>query len=107
MPFLSNVAVLRLALRPGSGNVLTSRLAGSTRTIAFSPPSVTHGAPSGPTITPCGAEPPPSLTCLVRPVDGSSQPSSPDRWPVYQTPPSAAGATSCGPEPGGTGYSWS
>ena len=33
------------------------------------------------------------------------QPSSPEPCAVYQTPPSRAGATSCGREPAGTGYS--
>jgi hypothetical protein len=33
----------------------------STRTIAFCPPSVTQAARSGPTITPCGAEPGPRV----------------------------------------------
>src|SRR5206468_8044421 len=72
---------------------------GSTRTIAFSPPSVIHGAPSGPTITPCGADPVPSFVAFVAPVFGSSQPNSPESCAVYQTPPSRAGATSCGPWP--------
>ena len=38
----------------------------------------------------------------VLPVAGSSQPSSPDPCAVYQTPPSRAGATSCGRLPAGT-----
>src|SRR5438128_809454 len=50
---------------------------GSTRTMAFSPPSVTHGAPSGPTITPRGAERSPNSTYLVFPVTGSRCPSAP------------------------------
>ena len=60
-PSPSNAAVLRFASGwvPGSSNTSTSSVAGSTRTIAFRPPSVIHGAPSGPTITPCGAEPAP------------------------------------------------
>src|SRR5918996_839040 len=71
--------------------------------MALRPPSVIHGASSGPTITPCGAEPAPSGTSSVSPVAGSSQPSRPVAWAVYQTPPSAAGATSCGCVPAGTG----
>ena len=71
--------------------------------MAFSPPSVIHGAPSGPTMTPCGAEPGPSGISRTSPLSGFSQPSSPLACAVYQTPPSAAGATSCGPEPAGTG----
>ena len=78
---------------------------GSTRTIAFSPPSVTHAAPSGPTITPCGAEPSPSGISVVCPVFGSSRPSLPVCWAVYQTVPSGATATSCGCVPAGTEYS--
>ena len=59
MPWRSKVAVFRLASGDdaGSGKRRTRRVFGSTRTIAFSPPSVIHGAPSGPTMTPCGAEP--------------------------------------------------
>jgi hypothetical protein len=55
-------------------------------------------------MTPCGAEPSPTAMCLVSPVFGSSQPSSPDPCAVYQTPPSRAGATSWGQLPTGTGY---
>src|SRR4051794_12507097 len=73
--------------------------------MAFSPPSVTQAAPSGPRITPCGAEPLPSGIWRTAPVAGSSLPSVPLRCPVYQTVPSGAGATSCGPEPAGTAYS--
>ena len=52
------------------------RSRGSTRTIAFRPPSVIHGAPSGPTITPCGAEPAPrAMRRGPRRSVGSSQPS--------------------------------
>src|SRR5215510_13466249 len=107
IPRRSNVAVFRFAqpLDSGSGKRSTSSVAGSTRTMAFSPPSVTHAAPSGPTITPCGAEPSPSGTCVVLPVAGSSRPSSPVNCAVYQTEPSGAGATSCGCDPAGTGYS--
>ncbi len=43
--------------------------------------------------------------CSVFPVFASSQPSSPEPCAVYQTPPSLAGATSCGLFPAGTGYS--
>src|SRR5688572_12744019 len=70
--------------------------------MALRPPSVTQAAPSGPTITPCGAEPAPRATRFTSLVAGLSQPSSPVRWPVYQTPPSRAGATSCGADPAGT-----
>src|SRR5918996_2528544 len=105
IPRRSKAAVLRLApARPvGNGNRLTSLVDPSTRTMALSPESVTHAAPSGPTITPCGAEPAPSGTSVVRPVAGSSRPSFPERWAVYQTVPSGAGATSCGADPAGTG----
>src|SRR5215204_4909086 len=108
-PSPSKVAVLRFASGcvPGSSNTSTSSVVGSTRTIAFSPPSVIHGAPSGPTITPCGAEPDPRSISRTSPVAGSRWPSTPLRWPVYQTPPSAAGATSCGWLPAATGYSTS
>ncbi len=103
-PSPSNAAVFRLAFGAdaGSGKALTASVAGSTRRIALRPPSVIQGAPSGPTITPCGAEPGPRGISRTAPVRGSSQPSSPLRWAVYQTPPSAAGATSCGWEPAGT-----
>ncbi len=104
MPFLSKAAVLRFvyAVPAGSGNFFTAFVAGSTRTMAFWPPSVTQAAPSGPTITPCGAEPMPSAMCSVLPVFGSRRPSSPLRCAVYQTVPSGAGATSWGCEPFGT-----
>ena len=97
-PLPSNAGVLRLAPARslGSGQVLTSLLAGSTRTMALSPLSVTQAAPSGPTMTPCGAEPCPSGTRSTSPVLGSSRPSTPARWPVYHTVPSGAGATSWG-----------
>ena len=42
---------------------------------------------------------------VVFPVSGSSRPSAPVSCAVYQTVPSAAGATSCGCEPAGTGNS--
>jgi len=70
--------------------------------MAFKPPSVTQGAPSGPTMTPCGAEPLPSAMVWVLPVLGSNSPNSPDPCAVYQTDPFCAGATSCGAEPDGT-----
>ena len=78
-PRLPNVAVLRFAYPAvaGNGKRRTFRVLGSTRTIALRPPSVIHGAPSGPTMTPCGAEPAPSGVSLERPVFGFSQPSSP------------------------------
>jgi hypothetical protein len=60
--------------------------------------------PSSSTITPCGADPAPSLIARTSPLAGSSQPSSPLPCAVYQTPPSAAGATSCGRDPAGSGY---
>src|SRR5919201_911778 len=106
-PRASNVAVFRFAklLRLGSGKRRMRRVRGSTRTIALRPPSVIHGAPSGPTITPCGADPAPSGVRRIRPVAGSSHPSSPDACAVNQTPPSRAGATSCGCDPAFTGYS--
>src|SRR4029453_12350544 len=54
-------------------------------------------------MTTWGADPSPRGTCLTSPLLGSSRPSAP--WPcaVYQTVPSGAGATSCGPAPSGTG----
>ena len=45
--------------------------------------------PSGPVMTPWGADPAPSLIVRTAPVAGSRCPSVPSRWPVYQTPPSA------------------
>src|SRR6185437_13843921 len=68
------------------------------------PPSVTQGAPSGPTITPCGAEPAPSAICSTRPLATSSRPSAPCPCAVYQTGPPGfgSGATSCGRAPFGT-----
>src|SRR5438067_12370075 len=109
MPDVSNTGVLRLAFGNsfGSGNTLTALVFGSTRTIAFSPPSVTQAAPSGPTMTPCGAEPLPSGTRCTSPLVGSSRPSSPAACAVYQTVPSGAGATSWGADPAGTGNSFS
>src|SRR5437867_3694192 len=74
---------------------------GSTRTMAFRPPSVIQGAPSGPTITPCGRDFSPSLMRWIWPVAGSNRPRSPERCATYQTPPSGAGATSCGCDPAG------
>ena len=87
----------------GKGNTSTDRSIGSTRTMAFNPLSVTHGAPSGPTITPWGRDPAPSSVCLVSPVSGSSHPRAPKPCAVYQTPPSLAGATSWGRVPAGSG----
>ena len=86
-------AVLRLALRRslGSGKSFTPRVAGSTRAIAFCPPSVTQAAPSGPTITPCGAAPGPSAIRSDLPVLGLSWPSLPADCAVIQTVPSGAG----------------
>lgn len=111
MPRPSKVAVLRFAgCSAASGNRCTASVSASTRTIAFRPLSVTQAAPSGPTITPCGAErgpcaPSPSGMRSTSPVSGSSRPSSPAPCAVYQTVPSAAGATSCGRPPAGTAYS--
>ena len=56
IPFWSKTAVLRLTLGPGSSNTDMVPVAGSTRTSALSPLSVSHGDPSGPTMTPWGAE---------------------------------------------------
>ncbi len=95
--------MLTLRVPAGRGNRRTSFVLPSTRTMALSPPSVTHAAPSGPTMTPWGAAPAPSLTEVTAPVAGSSRPSSPMAWAVYQTDPSGAGATSWGREPAGTG----
>src|SRR5581483_4548518 len=111
MALPSKVAVFRFAARrlAGSGKRWISLVTGSTRTIAFRPPSVIQGAPSGPAMTPCGAERWPSALSGIQrdsPVIGSSQPSAPPACAVYQTPPSAAGATSCGPAPSGSGNSW-
>ena len=105
-PPASKVAVFKLALGRPDGNwyTVTCSVAGSTLTMASSPPSVTQGAPSGPTITPWGRDPGPSPIWCVPPVAGSRRPSSPDPWAVYQTPPSGAGATSWGRDPAGTGY---
>ena len=50
-----------------------------------------QGAPSGPTMTPCGADPAPRRVKRERPVLGSSQPSRPVCCAVYQTPPSRGG----------------
>ena len=95
------MAVLRLAFAPASGQTAISRVSASTRTIAFNPVSVTHAAPSGATTTPCGEEPSPSGIVSIAPDTGSSSPSAPACWAVYQMcRPSAAGATSCGCSPG-------
>src|SRR5262249_10796288 len=56
-PFPSKAAVLRLVegMRSGGGGrILTCFVVGSTCTMASSPLSVNQGAPSGPTMTPCG-----------------------------------------------------
>src|SRR5918997_4940982 len=98
------VAVLRLAFGPASGQTAISRFSPATRTIAFNPVSVTHAAPSGATTTPCGEEPSPRGIVSMAPDAGSSNPSAPARWAVYQMcRSSAAGATSCGCSPGNTG----
>src|SRR5438094_9185741 len=97
-PPRSNVAVLRFApgLFLGNGKTLISSLPGSTRTIAFNPPSVIQGAPSGPTMTPCGWDLSPSLTLRTLPVTGPRRHNSTHRCATYHTDPSDAGATSCG-----------
>ena len=63
----SNVAVFRLPWPDsiGSEYTLNSSVSGSTRTIEFSSPSVIHGVPSGPIITPSGAEPWPAFQTIV------------------------------------------
>lgn len=103
-PRLSKTAVLRLAFGRsfGSGKRVTASVFGSTRTIAFWPPSVIHAAWSGPMITPCGADPAPSGTRSALPLRGSSRPAAPCACAVYHTVPSGAGATSCGALPAGT-----
>ena len=63
---------------------------------------MSQAAPSGPWMTPCGAEPSPSETCRTAPVAGSTMPSAPAPCAAYQTLPSGAGATSWGPAPSGT-----
>jgi hypothetical protein len=107
VPRGSNTAVFRFVdgWSTGSGNRRTCRVDGSTRTIAFKPPSVIHGAPSGPTITPWGAEPSPRSTSSTRRFSGSRWPSLPAFCAVYQIVPSDATATSCGCDPEGTSYS--
>ena len=69
--------------------------------MALRPPSVSQAAPSGPWMTPCGAEPSPSETCRTAPVAGSMMPSAPEPCAEYQILPSGAGATSWGPAPSG------
>ena len=107
VPARSKTAVFRLAFgRPdGRGNDRIWSVAGSTRTIASRPLSVIQAAPSGPVMTPCGDEPAPSGISRMVPVAGSRWPRTPTCWPVYQTPPSAAGETSWGCVPAGTSYS--
>src|SRR5437879_1080814 len=87
MPWRSKAAVFRFAARRslGSGKSLTARVAGSTRAIAFCPPSVTQAAPSRPTITPWGAAPGPSAIRSDLPVLGSSRPSLPADCAVNHT----------------------
>lgn len=75
----------------GSGKSVTARVAGSTRAIAFCPPSVTQAVPSGPTITPWGAAPGPNAIRSDLPDLGSSRPSLPADCAVNQTVPSGAG----------------
>src|SRR3954447_4569190 len=70
--------------------------------MALRPPSVSQAAPSGPWMTPCGAEPLPSGTCRTAPVAGSMTPSAPEPCAEYQILPSGAGATSWGPAPSGS-----
>src|SRR6267142_4972561 len=71
--------------------------------MAFCPPSVIQGAPSGPMTTPWGAAPLPRSISLNEPSRGSSRPSVPLRWPQNQIVPSGAGATSRDPMPLATG----
>jgi len=78
----------------GSGKTSTASVSSSTRTMAFRPLSVIHAAPSGPTMTPWGAEFSPRGINRMSPVAGSKRPSSPVNCEVYQMVPSAAGATS-------------
>ena len=73
--------------------------------MALSPPSVTQAAPSGPTMTPCGAEPSPSGISVVFPVCGIEPAELACSLRRVPTVPSLAGATSCGWEPAGTEYS--
>jgi hypothetical protein len=80
----------------GSFQTLISSVFGSKRTIAFWPPSVSQAAPSGPWMTPCGADFGPSFTSRDCPVFGSKMPIAPCFWAAYQILPSGAGATSCG-----------
>src|SRR5438132_1337471 len=98
MPPGSNTAVLRFApdRGGGSGNLRTSRVAASTRTMAFRPESVTHAAPSGPTITPWGAEPG-GTGKLSGDPEGDCDPARVAAlagWPgVVSSPPQAMSAT--------------
>src|SRR5688572_12166249 len=107
VPDVSKTAVLRFTSGRSAGrsNARTSSVSPSTRTIALRPPSVIHAASSGPVITPCGADPDPNGISRMSSVAGSKWPSTPLCCPVYQTPPSAAGATSWGCEPAGTANS--
>jgi hypothetical protein len=78
-PAPSKAGVLRLAsaASAGSGKLVTFSVAGSTRTMALRPPSVIQAAPSGPAMTPWGAESAPSASWRVAPVAGSRMPSAP------------------------------
>jgi DNA-binding LacI/PurR family transcriptional regulator len=68
----ATVAVVhRRGLDAGSGKTVTSSVAPSTLTMAFCPPSVIQAWPSGPTMTPCGADPAPSSMRRTSPVAGS------------------------------------
>ena len=112
VPRPSKTPVLRLALakRSGSCQSCTRWSRGSTRAIAFCPPSVTQAAPSGPRMTPCGAAPWPRFTAADARPGGSSRFSVPLRWPQNQKLPSPAAVMSreptrpapgaCGVEPG-------
>ena len=104
IPCVSKTAVLRFAfgLSAGSGKTDTSSVSGSTRTIALSPLSVIHAAPSGPVITPCGADPAlEGCRASPRSPDRAIRVSpSPARYTKRRRPPLAP--TSCGCEPAGT-----
>src|SRR2546430_13253879 len=95
MPPRSNVAVLRFApgRSLGNGKTVISSVDGSTRTIAFSPPSVIQGAPSGPTMTPWGWDLSHSLIRRTFQVAGSRRPNSTYRGSTYQSDLYNAGTT--------------
>ena len=68
----------------------------------MSPPSVTHAAPSGPTMTPCGAEPSPSGISSSAPSSGRAVPACRCAGPCTRPsrrvrPPRRAGACRRGP----------